>query len=107
LIQTEPPIARNRCEEVFKTQLTDGLGLAETAPPSPAQAAVLSVMDDCTAHELLVADDYYSFGIGRPMSRLQARRLFNGPDRPQRLGELCALAPYNATLACRTVDADI
>lgn len=102
---TDPPPARNDCEEAFATQLTANLGIAETPPPSPEQSAVIAVMDECTGDELLEADDYFSFGVGGPMTRLLARRLFNGPDRFDQLVELCGQMPYEHTRACRTLDA--
>jgi hypothetical protein len=104
ITRTDPPQARNHCEEVFATQLTAELGIAETPPRSPEQSTVIAVMDDCTADELLEADDYFSFGVGGPMTRLLARRLFNGPDRSDQLVQLCRQSPYEATRACRTID---
>jgi hypothetical protein len=104
--QTAPPAARNSCEETFATQLTNELGTAETPPPTPAQAVVITVMETCTARELLEADNRFSFDVGRPMAKLRAHRLFDGPHRMDLLTSLCNTMPYHATRACRTIDAD-
>jgi hypothetical protein len=106
LVRTAPPEPRNECELAFGEELTNDLGTAESFPPSPIPAALLAVLDSCTAAELLSADDYFAFEAGAPYGRLLSRRLFNGPDRQGQLLAFCDAPEWESTLACRTLEED-
>jgi hypothetical protein len=99
---TDPPAARNGCDESFSTHLTDGLGVPTSPPPTPEPDLLLLVMDACTAAELVEANDYFSYPVGEPMTYLGHRRLFDGPDPNGQLAALCASEPYSGTRACTT-----
>lgn len=104
VVRTAPPEARNHCEETFASLLTNHLGTAEEAPPTPAADVLVRVLNDCTADALLEADDYFAFEVGRPMQRLTARRLFNGPEREERFLAFCESPQWSQTHACETLD---
>ena len=103
--RTAPPDPRNGCEETFARLLTDDLGTAEVAPPSPTPDVLTTVLDACTASDLLAADDHFAFASGGPMSRLITRRLFNGPEREEQLVVLCETPAWSQTHACETLPA--
>ena len=103
VVRTAPPEPRNRCEETFAWLLTNDLGTAEETPPTPAPDALSTVLNDCTAEELLEADDYFAFETGRTMERLTMRRLFNGPGREAQLVAFCDSAQWSELKACKTL----
>ena len=104
VVPTAPPEPRNPCEETFAWLLTNDLGTAEEPPPTPTDLVLGTVLDDCTATDLLRADDYFAFDAGETMQRLTTRRLFNGPDREEQLIAFCESPMWLETHACETVD---
>jgi hypothetical protein len=103
VVRTAPPEPRNPCEETFAWLLTNDLGIAEEPPPTPTADALATVLNDCTANDLLEADDYFAFDTGASMERLMARRLFNGPDRDEQLVAFCESPMWSETRACETL----
>ena len=103
VVRTAPPEPRNRCEETFAWLLTNDLGTAEEAPPTPTDDVLATVLDDCTADDLLEADDYFAFETGETMRRLTMRRLFNGPEREEQLAAFCESPMWSQTHACETL----
>ena len=103
VVRTAPPEPRNPCEETFAWLLTNDLGTAQEPPPTPTPDALATVLNDCTAEDLLEADDYFAFATGATMQRLTMRRLFNGPEREQQLVAFCESPMWSESHACETL----
>lgn len=103
VVRTAPPEPRNPCEETFAWLLTNDLGTAEEPPPTPTDDVLATVLNDCTASDLLEADDYFAFEAGQTMQRLTWRRLFNGPNREEQLVAFCDSPNWSQTRACETL----
>ena len=103
VVRTTPPEPRNPCEETFAWLLTNDLGTAEEPPPTPTDDVLATVLDDCTADDLLEADDYFAFEAGETMQRLTTRRLFNGRERAEQLVAFCESPMWSQTRACETL----
>jgi hypothetical protein len=103
VVRTAPPEPRNPCEETFAWLLTNDLGTAEEPPPTPTADVLATVLNDCTAEDLLEADDYFAYDAGQTMQRLTTRRLFNGPERAEQLVAFCESSMWSETRACETL----
>lgn len=102
-VRTAPPEPRNPCEKTFAWLLTNDLGTAEEAPPTPTADVLATVLDDCSADDLLEADEYFAFDTGATMGRLTMRRLFHGPEREQQLVAFCESPMWSESHACETL----